>query len=360
MAPPPQKPPRPASKTENPGSVALDQWRGLALVLVLVAHALHESHYVDGLGRVGVNLFFFISGILVFRSISHGSQTPVWQAISRFWHRRLRRLYPALLAYVATIMVAHYWLQRLPGPPSTWDFNYCLRCVPAVLLYLGNYSPSIFTPSIPPPLGHLWSLACEMQFYLIAPLFFFLGGKTTLQRNIVFGALLFILLFLGAGEPFLVAKPFSSVKYHFEFAVWPMMLGFWCEFKKDTITRISIRWLKIAFWVFLTLGLACFAIMLAGSSMKGPTVAAGGFLLIPCLLAYLMGWPILSKPGTVLRWLGERTYSIYLWQQPFTICYYLPVVWWPAGAALSVLIGGLWFHWFERPFLSDNRKKHAA
>jgi peptidoglycan/LPS O-acetylase OafA/YrhL len=39
--------------SETPRVTALDQWRGLALVLVLVAHAFHESGRVDGLGRVG-------------------------------------------------------------------------------------------------------------------------------------------------------------------------------------------------------------------------------------------------------------------------------------------------------------------
>jgi hypothetical protein len=51
-------------------SVALDQWRGLALVLVLISHGFFFSDCVHGIGRVGVNLFFFISGVLVFRSLA--------------------------------------------------------------------------------------------------------------------------------------------------------------------------------------------------------------------------------------------------------------------------------------------------
>lgn len=51
-----------------PGSsVALDQWRGLALMLVfvLISHGFYLTDRVHGAGRVGVNLFFFISGLLV-------------------------------------------------------------------------------------------------------------------------------------------------------------------------------------------------------------------------------------------------------------------------------------------------------
>jgi peptidoglycan/LPS O-acetylase OafA/YrhL len=335
----------------QPGSTALDQWRGLALVLVLVAHAFHESTRVDGLGRVGVNLFFFISGILVFRSLARGRQATRQGVAVAFWRRRLRRLYPALLAYLSVMLAGEYWLQRLPGQPPNSDYGTFLKHVPAALLYLVNY-----TPAAPRSLGHLWSLACEMQFYLLSPLIFFLGGRTDGRRNLVYGGLLLILAGLGASEPLLLANPYAGPKYHFEFAVWPMLLGFWCEFQRDRILRIPARWLKIAFWSFLLPGLACGLLMLRGPQMKTATVAAGALILVPCLLGYLAGWPAGSLAGKWLRWLGERTYSIYLWQQPFTICFFLPVRWWPAGAVVSALWGGLWFHWFERPFLSESRK----
>jgi peptidoglycan/LPS O-acetylase OafA/YrhL len=61
--------------------------------------------------------------------------------------------------------------------------------------------------------------------------------------------------------------------------------------------------------------------------------------------------------GQAMKWLGERTYSIYLWQEPFTICNYLPNLLQPAGALVSIAVGGLWFHLFERPFLSASRRK---
>lgn len=339
-------------KSARAGSVALDQWRGLALVLVLVAHAFHNTTRVDGLGRVGVNLFFFISGILVHRSLSRGMETQGRRWAVSFWHRRVRRLYPALLAYIGIMLATEPWLQRIPFQVDVADFATWLRYLPAALFYFINY-----LPGPPRSLGHLWSLACEMQFYLLAPVIFYLAGRTVPQRQAVFGTLLMVLLVLGAGEPFLLADPYSTPKYHFEFAVWPMMLGFWCEFQRAQILRLARPWLKAAFGIFLTLGAGALPLMLFGPHAKAPTVAAGALTLVPCLLAYLCGWPIASRVGSPFRWLGERTYSIYLWQQPLTICGFLPVVWWPAGALASILCGGFWFHWFERPFLSDNRKR---
>jgi peptidoglycan/LPS O-acetylase OafA/YrhL len=60
-----------------------------------------------------------------------------------------------------------------------------------------------------------------------------------------------------------------------------------------------------------------------------------------------------------MRWLGERTYSIYLWQEPFTICNYLPAWWHPLGSVISVGVGAFWFRLFEMPFLSASRQKEA-
>ena len=71
-----------AARASN-GSIALDQWRGFALILVLFQHALFFTNRVSGLGRIGVNLFFFISGILVYRSL-HKEEAEKRVAISAF------------------------------------------------------------------------------------------------------------------------------------------------------------------------------------------------------------------------------------------------------------------------------------
>jgi peptidoglycan/LPS O-acetylase OafA/YrhL len=341
-------------RREQRGSVALDQWRGFALVLVLVAHAFHASHRVDGLGRIGVNLFFFISGILVFRSLARGRETSRPAVALSFWGRRLRRLYPALLAYVGVLALGQYWLQSLPGQPAGANYLNWLKHLPVALLYGINYAPAT-----PMSLGHLWSLACEMQFYLLSPLIFFLGGTAPGRRQWVFGGIFLVLFCLGAAEPHFV-RPFYDPKYHFEFAVWPMMAGFWCEFQRDAILRLPLNWMRAAFWGILGVSLACLPLMLLGPGLKLPVIAAGALLLVPCWLGYLLGWPLGGVAGQSLRWLGERTYSIYLWQQPFTICAFLPVAWWAPGAALSVFWGGLWFRWFERPFLSRARRQPVA
>lgn len=347
MSTPASATPLPAAERDRLGSVALDQWRGLALVLVLISHGFFFTDRVNGIGRVGVNLFFFISGILVFRSLSRTRAKTDWERTRSFWWRRLRRLYPALLAYTVAMLPVVWLLQNRPNLPPNSDFASYLRAIPTVLAYVQNY-----LPSGPMSFGHLWSLACEMQFYLLAPIIYLLGGLTDRRRLAIFGIWLAVLMTLGVAQPFI-----NKWKYHFEFAVWPMMLGFCAEYKRGLFQRLPARWITILLWLSIGICAAILFASLFGMEMKSLVIATGALLLAPCFLAYLSGRPMIGIFGSSMQWLGERTYSIYLWQQPFTLCNFLPNGLHPVGALFSVAVGGVWFHCFERPFLSATRRK---
>jgi peptidoglycan/LPS O-acetylase OafA/YrhL len=315
-------------------SPALDQWRGIAMALVLVSHGLYFTGHVHGAGRVGVNLFFFISGLLVFRSLA----APGRGGAPAFWWRRLRRLYPALAAYVALTL------------PLTIAGDRAGAAIPSALGYLVNYWPA------PPTLllGHLWSIACEMQFYAVAPIVFLLGAPTAFRRGLVWGGLLCVLLALGVAAP--VLDPAGVHKYHFEYAVWPMMLGFCCEYRKEWFRGLP----RFVSTVCLGLFLGGLSLMVLGLETKELVIACGTLGLVPCLTAYLSGDELGGAAGRLLAWLGQRTYSIYLWQQPLTIGGLLPVALHPFGAAVSVLVGALSFNVFERPFLTARRRRDLA
>lgn len=330
---------------ERRGSIALDQWRGLALVFVLINHGLYFTDRVNGIGRVGVNLFFFISGILVFRSLARSRASDDWARARSFWWRRVRRLYPALLAYVVALLGVTWVLSQIPATQPVADFGAYLRGIPVALAYAVNYG------SVPMSLGHLWSLGCEMQFYLLAPLLWIAAGNEP-RRFVVLAAVLVVLMALGLAQPFL-----GKWKYHFEFAVWPMMLGLFCEYKRHWFERFPAWAVSIALWSSIAVGAASMACMLLGMEMKIVVVAVGALLLLPCFLAYAHGRAVPGISGHTMEWLGARTYSIYLWQQPFTICHFLPNFWHPLGTLMATAVGAVWYRWFEFPFLSAGRQK---
>jgi peptidoglycan/LPS O-acetylase OafA/YrhL len=322
----------------------------MALILVLISHGFFFTNRVNGAGRIGVNLFFFISGILVFRSLAKQKGSG-WSKTTTFWWRRLRRLYPALIAYVVSMGFAVIFLQRLPNQPQHADLESYLRALPWALGYMINYSPVD-----PMSLGHLWSLACEMQFYVLAPFIFWIGGQGAARRSLVFGALALSLLALGLIYP-LKSSHYESAKYHFEIAVWPMMLGFVCECHKEWFLRMPFNIVKAVFGVGVFALIAALLVMPFGMQMKKAVIALGGILLFPCLLAYLFGLPFPGKVGQFLRWVGERTYSIYLWQQPLTICNFLHQTLHPLGAVIAIPFGAFWFRVFEYPFLTPGRSR---
>jgi peptidoglycan/LPS O-acetylase OafA/YrhL len=139
-----------------------------------------------------------------------------------------------------------------------------------------------------------------------------------------------------------------------------MMLGFFCEYRKDWFRRIPAG---LYHWIILSSVAALIAmvgLMLYGYEMKYVVISLGTFIFIPCFLAYVDNRTLGGPFGRALTWLGERTYSIYLWQQPFTICHYLPSMLYPLGAIVATFLGGLWFRIFEQPFLSKKRRQFVG
>lgn len=333
---------------EVAGSVALDQWRGFALLMVLISHGLYYTGKVSGIGRVGVNLFFFISGLLTYRSLARSSATdPVMRAKS-FWKRRFLRLYPALVGYLVLMIPVVYLLApRLKGAPgSTFpEFTQHLpQAFGAIINFMG--------PPCHTGLNHLWSLSTEIQFYLIAPVLFALGGVSTARRAWVWGGLLVVLLIFGMAQPFFG----DGVKYYFHFSVWPMILGFVAEWQRHRFVQFFSLFSRPILLSSAGVFLLSLVLMQLGTKAKIAVVALGAFMIVPCYCCYLVGLPCPGRPGNLLQWCGERTYSIYLWQQPFTLCGYLPNWLHPVGALLSCAVGALAFRGLEMPFLSRKRK----
>jgi peptidoglycan/LPS O-acetylase OafA/YrhL len=338
------------------GSIALDQWRGFALILVLFQHGLFFTNRVGGLGRIGVNLFFFISGILVYRSLKKEQAKSSWQLATSFWWRRFRRLYPALIAYVIAMLVPVAILQRLPNLPSQSSLASYIHTLPFALTYSINY---LNEGAAAMALVHLWSLSCEMQFYLVAPGIFILAGRDRRRQMLVFGGVALALGAVGLIYP-MRGSQYLAIKYQFEIAAWPMAFGVFCEFAKSWFLGISRGVVRFIFAFGATALTVVVIVMLCGMEAKKLVIATGGMLLFPCLLSYLFGVTVPGVIGRWLAWCGARTYSIYLCQQPFTLCRYLAPMWEPLGAAASIIVGAGWFRIFELPVLSRSRTAHLV
>ncbi len=139
---------------------ALDGWRGIAIAIVLLSHFGILANYFPYervlLGRMGVDFFFVLSGLLM-SNILFVKRTP----LKTFYQRRISRIFPVFVTYVTIVYAAGWVLAR-----SAESSNYLYT-----LFFLRSYLPS--TPIIwhtDLPISHLWSLNVEEHSYIILSL----------------------------------------------------------------------------------------------------------------------------------------------------------------------------------------------
>lgn len=193
---------------------ALDGVRGVAILLVLVSHLMlfndHTgSRFGDslsalrGLGWVGVDLFFVLSGFLITGILFDTLKDSHY--FRSFYMRRFLRIFPLYYGFLFLLMILGHW-----GPGMHFDWNgrqYVL------LAYLQNtgiwFRVTDFHPGIWADLDHFWSLAVEEQFYLFWPLLVFLvrGRKRLMALALAlsgFALVLRIVLYLHGSSPLLI------------------------------------------------------------------------------------------------------------------------------------------------------------
>ncbi len=317
--------PRPVegSSSYNAG---LDGIRAIAVLGVIAYHL--DLGWASG-GLLGVGVFFVLSGYLITDLLVAAIRRRGARSFGQFWVRRARRLLPALFVMLLVTVVWATLLDRQQLPSLRVDV------LPAVFYYSNwwyiFHHVSYFAQYGPPaPLGHLWSLAIEEQFYLIWP-FAVLGALRWVRdrRLLVLGALL--LAVASAVEMALLFVPFTDPTRvydgtdtrAFELLIGAALAFAWPRDKRiGTITPRARTILDVA-------GVAALAgiiVMYWQTGQYDPFVYRGGMVLLSVLTAILIA--VCVHPGArvgralgvaPLRWIGERSYGIYLWSLPVIV-----------------------------------------
>jgi peptidoglycan/LPS O-acetylase OafA/YrhL len=150
----------------------VDGLRAVAVASVMLFHAF--PGVLPG-GFAGVDIFFVISGFLI-TGIILGQLARGRFSFARFYERRIRRLFPALVLVLAVCLVLG-WKVLLPD-----EFEQLGRHIAAGALFVSNlalWSESGYFDSVAElkPLLHLWSLGIEEQYYILWPLALFLSRR---------------------------------------------------------------------------------------------------------------------------------------------------------------------------------------
>lgn len=309
----------------------LDGVRALAVTAVVLYHLGTTGLTIGGRtavapgGFIGVDIFFVLSGFLITSLLLAERATTGRISIKQFYIRRARRLLPALYTMLAVVAIA----------AAFWFTEYAARLrgdLVAALTYVTNWwliaggSSYFGAGDHPPLLTHLWSLALEEQYYVLWPLALialtFARRRSTViavvSATILASTLLAAILFDPFQDPSRIyygtdtrlATPLLGALLAIVFRPW-----LW----RGDLNAQMRRLLNVG-GVVAVLGLVAGTIFLDDQS---PVLYRGGFLGIAILAGVLVmaaAHPEVALGRVLgvapLRWLGERSYAIYLWHWP--------------------------------------------
>jgi len=396
-----------ADKRKFPYLPGFDGIRGVGVVLMLLWHA-EVSWIGDGTLFV-LELFFVLSGFLITSLfiVEHHNTSRI--DLKRFWNRRFRRLFPALIGIFPLIAVYAAWfasqveLGRIRGDGlssitywSNWYF-----------IFSGtSYFEAFAAPS---PFRHTWSLSIEEQFYLFVAIVVAFGFAKwgNHRKRWMYGALALSILsaiwmavltrigqltaeglwpfgidpeslpswariffnFQGTGDP-------SRVYFGTDTRLQGSMMGVFMAFLLVRLDLSKLKnWMVEAMSVVGIGGLMCMFLFIP----KGASwIYYGGFFLADILTAMaIVSLMAPYKPAIVrgLGWkpfvfVGALSYSIYVWHWPIFVFLdesRIPIRGWQFDAVrigASFIVGFISYKFYENPIrirgLHDNRKRLGA
>jgi peptidoglycan/LPS O-acetylase OafA/YrhL len=330
----------------------LDGWRGVAICMVLLFHAVWTTtldmsgapnlaiECADRLGTLGVLIFFSISGYLITGKLVSEAQTHGTFSGRNFYVKRIFRILPPAFAYLLVLVVLDK-LHLITLVHGDWG---------AVFFY-ANYVRTSFVTS------HFWSLSVEEHFYLLWPICLLLAGW---RRSLWVGCA--VIVAVGVYRPWAlphVINPADALRQ--------------TEMRMDYIMMGCVVALAVGFYPWAgralqrlgsPLWLLLVGCLLAALTVHLPIDArsfqAACITLIVCASAHstsrVVGF-LLGNP--VIRYVGKISYSLYIWQQVVFFCdlkrYTSPGLL-PLKFVIVALLALGSYYGIERPFIRLGRR----
>lgn len=311
-------------KNKLPYITGIDGLRTLAVMAVMGYHLLPTTF--KG-GYLGVSLFFVISGYLMTTILYRNKEQSGKINLKRFYIHRFRRLLPSLIILLVSCGAVFVWINK--------DLIHNFRGVTLSSLFFYNnwwqlsQGASYFDQfNQVAPFTNLWSLSVEGQFYIFWPiilgLLLYFVKKQNLWKYISVGAL------LSAIEMGLLYQPetINRIYYGTDTRLFALLLGAslgvllplnnsWTECLKEKKKSLLLGGITF----LITLAFFLFA------SDQSPWIYRGGMFLFSILSTLLLALVIQSKimnhllTNPIFKYIGQRSYELYLWQFPIMIAY---------------------------------------
>ena len=335
---------------------------GLRAVAVLAVVGYHASPSLVPGGFIGVDIFFVISGFLISSIILREIEGGTFSLVA-FYGRRIRRLFPALIAMLIVTFVLG-WYSLLPHEFQTLGKHITAGAAYFINITLKKEAGYFDTSGDMKPLLHLWSLAIEEQFYLIWPLLLLAVAKQ--RRAFAVIAIVMVASFISS----IVVLGRKDAFYLPNNRMWELASG----------AMLALAVLRLADRQHLSQTLSRFAERFGGARTRDLASCAGLAIILVSLfgldrtLTYPGYWVLLPCAGALLlisagesallnRWLlshpvlvfiGLISYPFYLWHWP--LLSYAAITGYGANpvvrfamVSLAAVLAALTYLYIERP-----------
>ncbi|MDR7334165.1 acyltransferase family protein [Roseateles asaccharophilus] len=326
--------------------------RALAIVPVVVFHAWPAL--LPG-GFVGVDVFFVVSGYLITTLLLQRLAAGNF-SIASFYAARIRRIFPALFAMLTIMVPLCLWLME---PQALHELARLLGATGLFLSNLELYQTAGYFESAAElkPLLHTWSLAVEEQYYIVFPPLLALVWR--FARRLVGLALLLAGLASLAYCLRLMPHDATLAFYAAPARTFELMIGsglaWWMQRGGAPVRPAWVD--AVVGWVALMVLVVSLVCMRAEAGFPGPTA------LWPCVATAALIWVGDSScvgatrwlSFAPLRWIGELSFSLYLWHWPVLALLRHALLDLPTPAqavlavALSTVLAWASLRWIETP-----------
>jgi peptidoglycan/LPS O-acetylase OafA/YrhL len=332
----------------------LDGLRALAVAVVMLNHGrqngrLPTPDWLPAFNGLGASLFFLISGFLVTILLLDEKSRSGCISLGGFYLRRALRILPAFYGFLAVAVFLRYngW--------AGFSQKQLLACLTFWANLMGGHPSWI--------LGHLWSLSLQEQFYLLWP---FCVGMLQRRAAVLVTALAIaaypLFRLLRRGFMFAAAGHLALTSTGMDTILWGCLLAFLIRGVRTRVLLQRIAGHRAGLYV-------CLAVLWWLYSVApgwDPRLTFFLPLFRNIGLAWFLWWCISNPKQPFGRFLqtrpivlmGQMSYSIYLWQQPFLGPYDAWICQYPQNLLAIFAASSLSHHFLERPF--DRLRRRVA
>ena len=301
--------------SSNQKNLQLQALRGVAISGVLLYHFGFQGNN----GYLGVDVFFVISGYLVFVKLNGSNPKLSGSSLAKsFILARFFRIYPALITIVVFVSLLSVTFLSPVGEIQTTSKTLFLSLIGLGNYFLatniGDYFDNYARSS---PVLHLWSLSVELQAWGIMLLAFLASRRLTTKVGRLVGFLSAFSLFsfvVFLTEKYLLSSIYSEQMsfYLYSYRAYEFLLGVVAYFLRSRLEKVSIPQFLNSVLLYLIIGLICFT-EVDGKNVKYAVLALSIMYISMSRIGHNVG------PERGLMRIGDYAYLLYLIHWPVLV-----------------------------------------